>query len=70
MNFRNGEYWAEIRKPAQQKITRPVTVARYFPVVAEISDEFVAKLRKMGTVEDMRTEFMAFALESTQVEAV
>ena len=43
---------------------RPITVARYFPMMAEISDDFVEKLRNEMTIEDMRNELMSFALES------
>ena len=42
---------------------RPITVARYFPLMSEISDEFVQKLQDMKTVTDIQSELMAFAIE-------
>ena len=42
---------------------RPITVARYFPLISEISDEFVQKLQDMQVVKDIQSELLAFAIE-------
>ena len=38
-------------------------------MMAEISDDFVEKLRNEKTIEDMRNELMSFALESKFTES-
>ena len=62
--IRNGEEWAAIRKPAQYNMLRPLTVQRYFPLMSEVTDDFIQILEEKGTVTDIRTELMHFAVES------
>ena len=59
----NGEEWARNRKPTQRNMLRPITVARYFPKMSEISDEFVQKLKEKGIVTDIQSQLLAFAIE-------
>ena len=63
MFYSNGEEWARNRKPTQRNMLRPITVARYFPMMSEISDEFVQKLQEKGTVTDIQSQLLAFAIE-------
>ncbi|KAK3097234.1 hypothetical protein FSP39_007860 [Pinctada imbricata] len=59
-----GEEWLNVRRPAQQNMLRPITVARYFPLMSEISDDFVEIMREKEVVSNIRKELMTFAIEN------
>lgn len=59
-----GEEWAALRKPAQEKMLRPAVVASYVPLIEKVTNDFVQMLRKKETVEDTLKDMMNYTTES------
>jgi len=62
--YREGEEWAALRKPAQEKMLRPANVASYVPLISRVTNDFVEVLRKKGKIDDLQKELMNYSTES------
>ncbi|KAK3094892.1 hypothetical protein FSP39_007578 [Pinctada imbricata] len=61
----NGNEWGELRRPAQYNMLRPLTVQRYFPLMSEVSEDFIKVLSAKSAIPDIRKELTKFAVENT-----
>ena len=61
---RNGEEWAQRRKPTQEKMMRPAVVAMYVPLIEKVTNDFVELLRKKGKVDDLLSVMSNYTTES------
>lgn len=59
-----GDAWAALRKPSQEKMLRPAVVANYVPLIERVTNDFVEELRKKGSVDDLLKELMNYTTES------
>ena len=67
--YREGEEWATLRKPTQEKMLRSANVASYVPLISRVTNDFVEVLRKKGKIDDLQKELMNYSTESkTDVE--
>lgn len=59
-----GEAWTALRRPAQEKILRPSTVANYVPLIESVADDFIERLRTTHEINDLHRELTNYASES------
>ena len=62
--YRQGEKWAALRKPTQEKMLRPAVVTSYVPLIEQVTSDFIDMLRTKKTVDDLLTELMNYTTES------
>ncbi|CAG0884942.1 unnamed protein product, partial [Darwinula stevensoni] len=71
----NGEAWYTIRSKVQQKLLKPQSVLSYLPVMNEVADDFVKRIKALQNEnqempEDFQNELFKFALESISCVAL
>nr|QST15057.1 CYP362A4 protein [Diaphanosoma celebensis] len=71
----NGENWWRIRSKTQQSLLKPQNVKTYLPVMGQIADEFIDRIRSIRLENnEMRPDFVSelyrWALESVAVVAL
>lgn len=64
LSLLEGEEWAALRKPTQEKMLRPANVASYVPLISRVTNDFVEVLRKKGKIDDLQKELMNYTTES------
>lgn len=52
-NCRNGEKWADLRKPTQEKMLRPAVTSSYIPLIENVTDDFIAAFKRKDKVDDL-----------------
>ena len=65
--FSNGEEWYRLRSAVQQNLMRPKAIEVYLPIVTEIADEFIERVKEImddsGHVPDLRNEISKWNIE-------
>ncbi|XP_063440723.1 sterol 26-hydroxylase, mitochondrial-like [Mytilus trossulus] len=64
LSLLQGEEWLALRRPAQEKMLKPSVVADYVPMIGNVTNDFVKRLRQQKTVPDLLEELMKYTTES------
>ena len=62
--FRNGPEWANLRKPVQDNLLRPKTVANYMPLIDGVANDFIKNIVGNTEITDLYYEMMLYTAES------
>ncbi|XP_052061878.1 cytochrome P450 10-like [Mytilus californianus] len=64
LSLLQGEEWLALRRPAQEKMLKPTVVADYVPMIGNVTNDFVKRLRQQYTVTDLLEELFKYTTES------
>ncbi|XP_033754951.1 probable cytochrome P450 49a1 isoform X2 [Pecten maximus] len=60
----NGERWETIRKPTQNEILRPTSMTRYAPIINQVADDMVTRLKDQNSIDDTLLTLYNYAIEN------
>lgn len=60
-----GEAWANLRRPTQEQMLRPVAVSSYVSIISDVASDFVDVYKKEGRIDDLKSAMSKVVTEST-----